>query len=250
MTLTEFVKHLGRSGIVHVDENEKGVFISWIDNSPKALAKQAASQAKERADMDDEQRERKILAEQIRKAQEMAAQQQPQASGSSGQEEPNEAPKPVKMAPISISFGSKPSTPAEEQPEKPPTDVKPTPEASTSAGPTPTDSTQPAPAPAGGLKMGMSLKKPNALKSGGNALKSASTAAREKEKERKAAAGGGHSMSAAEQLMAEDLERKRRIAERQERDERSASFLVCRSHCDAGTDSTDVNRDRKRQRQD
>jgi DNA/RNA-binding protein KIN17 len=39
VTLTEFVKHLGRSGVAHVDETEKGWFIAWIDNSPKALAK-------------------------------------------------------------------------------------------------------------------------------------------------------------------------------------------------------------------
>jgi DNA/RNA-binding protein KIN17 len=39
VTLTEFVKHLGRSGIARVDETEKGWFIAWIDNTPKALAK-------------------------------------------------------------------------------------------------------------------------------------------------------------------------------------------------------------------
>ena len=39
VTLTEFVKHLGRSGIARVDETEKGWFIAWIDSSPKALAK-------------------------------------------------------------------------------------------------------------------------------------------------------------------------------------------------------------------
>ena len=39
VTLTEFVKHLGRSGIAKVDETEKGWFIAWIDSSPKALAK-------------------------------------------------------------------------------------------------------------------------------------------------------------------------------------------------------------------
>lgn len=40
VTLTEFVKHLGRSGVARVDETEKGWFLAWIDNSPKALAKQ------------------------------------------------------------------------------------------------------------------------------------------------------------------------------------------------------------------
>ena len=43
VTLTEFVKHLGRTGIARVDETEKGWFIAWIDNSPKALAKQVSS---------------------------------------------------------------------------------------------------------------------------------------------------------------------------------------------------------------
>ena len=39
VTLTEFCKHLGRIGVARVDETEKGWFIAWIDNSPKALAK-------------------------------------------------------------------------------------------------------------------------------------------------------------------------------------------------------------------
>ena len=39
VTLTEFIKHLGRSGIARVDETDKGWFIAWVDNSPKALAK-------------------------------------------------------------------------------------------------------------------------------------------------------------------------------------------------------------------
>ena len=43
VTLTEFVKHLGRSGIAKVDETEKGWFLAWIDNSPKALAKAVRS---------------------------------------------------------------------------------------------------------------------------------------------------------------------------------------------------------------
>lgn len=39
VTLAGFCKYMGRSGIAHVDETEKGWFIAWIDNSPKALAK-------------------------------------------------------------------------------------------------------------------------------------------------------------------------------------------------------------------
>jgi hypothetical protein len=39
VTLTGFVSHLGQAGIVRVEDTEKGLFITWIDNSPKALAK-------------------------------------------------------------------------------------------------------------------------------------------------------------------------------------------------------------------
>ncbi|KAK0221481.1 domain of Kin17 curved DNA-binding protein-domain-containing protein [Armillaria fumosa] len=68
VTLTEFVKHLGRTGVARVDETEKGWFIAWIDSSPKALAKAEASLKKERATMSDEQRERILIAEQIERA--------------------------------------------------------------------------------------------------------------------------------------------------------------------------------------
>ncbi|RUS34563.1 domain of Kin17 curved DNA-binding protein-domain-containing protein [Jimgerdemannia flammicorona] len=67
-TLTDFVKHLGREGICHVDETPKGWFITWIDNSPKALERQAANQKRERQDMDDEQREQRMIQEQIERA--------------------------------------------------------------------------------------------------------------------------------------------------------------------------------------
>jgi DNA/RNA-binding protein KIN17 len=43
VTLTEFAKHLGRTGVARVDETEKGWFIAWIDNTPKALAKAVRS---------------------------------------------------------------------------------------------------------------------------------------------------------------------------------------------------------------
>lgn len=70
VTLTEFTKYLGRAGIVRVDETERGLYVSWIDNSPQALARQEASLKKDRQHMDDEQRERKMIAEQIERAKE------------------------------------------------------------------------------------------------------------------------------------------------------------------------------------
>lgn len=68
VSLSEFVKHLGRSGIAKVEDSELGWFISWIDNSSSARAKQDALQKMERMKTDDEQRTRKLLEEQIRRA--------------------------------------------------------------------------------------------------------------------------------------------------------------------------------------
>ena len=68
MTLTEFIKYLGRAGIAYVDETDKGWFIAWIDRSPKVLERLEASLEKERATMNDEQRERLLIAGQTEQA--------------------------------------------------------------------------------------------------------------------------------------------------------------------------------------
>ncbi|BGP51123.1 hypothetical protein JCM10450v2_007052 [Rhodotorula kratochvilovae] len=81
VSLTEFVKHLGRTGVAHVDENEKGWWISWIDNSPRALAKAEANQKKERGDVDDEMRQRKLIQEQIERAREEGERRRREAAG-------------------------------------------------------------------------------------------------------------------------------------------------------------------------
>lgn len=67
-TLSEFAMHLGKEGLAIVDETPKGWFITWIDNSPKTLARQEAIAKKERMEMDDEQREQKLIQQQIEKA--------------------------------------------------------------------------------------------------------------------------------------------------------------------------------------
>ncbi|PNY24272.1 KIN17-like protein [Tolypocladium capitatum] len=68
-SLTEFAKHLGREGICRVEENDKGIHIAWIDNSPDALRRQEALRKKEAQDQGDEQLEQRIIKEQIRRAQ-------------------------------------------------------------------------------------------------------------------------------------------------------------------------------------
>ncbi|KAJ2312699.1 hypothetical protein IWW52_004783 [Coemansia sp. RSA 2704] len=77
-TLSDFVKYLGREGKCRVEDAERGWMIEWIDNSPEALARKAAIQKKERQEMDDEQRELKMLQEQIERAKKL------QSRGNSG----------------------------------------------------------------------------------------------------------------------------------------------------------------------
>lgn len=67
-SLTELGKHLGREGICRVEEGDKGLEIAWIDNSPEALRRQDAIRKKERQDKGDEEREQKLIAEQIERA--------------------------------------------------------------------------------------------------------------------------------------------------------------------------------------
>lgn len=67
-SLTEFAKYLGKEGICRVDEDEKGIHVSWIDDSPEALKRQEALRRKEMMDKGDEEREQMMLREQIRRA--------------------------------------------------------------------------------------------------------------------------------------------------------------------------------------
>ncbi|KAF9146160.1 hypothetical protein BGX30_003505 [Mortierella sp. GBA39] len=67
-TLSEFTMNLGKEGLAIVDETPKGWFLQWIDNSPKTLARQEAIAKKERMELDDEQREQRLIQQQIDKA--------------------------------------------------------------------------------------------------------------------------------------------------------------------------------------
>lgn len=69
-SLIEFGKFLGREGICRVDEDEKGIHIAWVDNSPENLRRQDAVRKRERQDRGDEERENKAIKEQIRRAKE------------------------------------------------------------------------------------------------------------------------------------------------------------------------------------
>lgn len=71
-SLSAFTAHLGRNGICRVEETEKGLFISWIDNSPETMRRREAVMKKERQDKGDEEREQRLIQEQVERAQRMA----------------------------------------------------------------------------------------------------------------------------------------------------------------------------------
>ncbi|MCJ1392343.1 hypothetical protein MMC18_005210 [Xylographa bjoerkii] len=67
-SLTEFAKFLGREGICRVEEGEKGLEVAWVDNSPEALRRQDAIRKKERQDRGDEEREQRLIRDQVDRA--------------------------------------------------------------------------------------------------------------------------------------------------------------------------------------
>ncbi|KAL4812311.1 domain of Kin17 curved DNA-binding protein-domain-containing protein [Aspergillus spinulosporus] len=67
-SLTQFAAHLGREGLCHVEETEKGLFISYIDRSPEAMRRREAIMKKERQDRGDEEREQRLIQEQVERA--------------------------------------------------------------------------------------------------------------------------------------------------------------------------------------
>lgn len=191
LTLTEFIKHLGRTGIAHVDDTEKGWFIAWIDSSPKALEKQEASMKKERATMSDEMRQRLLIEEQIERAaaEERLAKEKGEGSSSGsrdGSEEADGQKKTVEEGlkrdegeKVVLSIGFKPTAA----------------KATTTAA---------APVKFNAFKMAANpLKKTNALKQSTSSTPAAVVGMKRKE------------MTASERLIQEDQERKRRKMERE-----------------------------------
>ncbi|KAH6606361.1 zinc finger rts2 [Trichoderma cornu-damae] len=203
-SLTEFAKYLGREGICRVEETEKGIHISWVDNSPAALRRQEALRRKEAQDQGDEETEKRMLREQINRAQETAGKRE----GDAEEEQEGRELRRQDGEKITLSFGTKPK-PDEGRPK--PTEAKPG--ESKDAGKSeqadsPASTEQPRPAAGKGGLGGVSLKfgekqqtknvfaqaKKNALASG---QKKGSSIQQPKK------------MSEAERIMKEELERKR-----------------------------------------
>lgn len=111
-SLTEFAKHLGREGICRVEENDKGIHISWIDNSPEALRRQEALRRKEAQMHGDEELEQRMIRDQIKRAQEQA-----NVRGKMRNDDAKYRDlKRQEGEKISLSFGTKPKTTAGDSP--------------------------------------------------------------------------------------------------------------------------------------
>jgi DNA/RNA-binding protein KIN17 len=102
-SLTEFAKFLGREGICRVEENDKGLHVAWIDNSPEALRRQDAIRKKDRQDKGDEEREQALIREQVRRAQIDA-----DARGDADLDEVEGKLNRAEGEKIKLSFGAKP----------------------------------------------------------------------------------------------------------------------------------------------
>ncbi|OJJ50283.1 hypothetical protein ASPZODRAFT_149644 [Penicilliopsis zonata CBS 506.65] len=157
-SLTQFAAYLGREGICRVEETEKGLFVSWIDNSPETMRKREAVLKRERQDKGDEEREQRLIQEQVERAQRNVT----NPDEDSDQEAKILQRKDGEKLKLNLAFGAKPKEDAKTESPKPPS-----PKENKSDSTTPeTDSAaaaQPAAAPsAAPVKLSMSFgdKKP------------------------------------------------------------------------------------------
>ena len=233
-SLTEFAKYLGREGICRVDEDEKNedrggasaLTISWIDNSPEALRRQDALRKKERQDRGDEEREQKMIQEQIRKAKRegrvATAEEEEDSEDLEGTE--GEGFKRKDGEKIVLSFGAKKASPEATQPPTPPLSDKDetssdkgkaTSSASTSES-TPADLTTAASSdPADGGTKIPEKKQPFSMSIGASTAKPKNVFAAASKKKplvganKTAGLTPSRPMSEAERIMKEEIERKR-----------------------------------------
>ena len=68
VTLTSYVKHLGRTGMCEIEESEKGWYITWILKDPEEELREKKAARKEKMAKDDEERIKDYIDAQIEKA--------------------------------------------------------------------------------------------------------------------------------------------------------------------------------------
>ncbi|KAK4621468.1 KIN17-like protein [Fulvia fulva] len=224
-SLTEFAKHLGREGICRVEEGDRGLEISWIDDSAAAISRREDIKKKDRLAKGDEDIESRLLEQQVKRAQEEAAKKRKaeeqllppptSAEGDAAEDKPTE---PVKVSGFSLKAKApvKVNTAPEEKQEgeavaidtfssadKPhePTLAKQEPDVKEEDDITPAKPEAPAKLSLAGLKK---AKAGNPLAKKNPFAKPKAAAAPEPEKK----------MSNAERIMKEEMERKRLADER------------------------------------
>jgi DNA/RNA-binding protein KIN17 len=110
-SLTDFAKYLGKEGLCRVEEGDRGLEISYIDDSPEAIKRKEDVKRKERLAKGDEDMESRLLEQQIKRANEAAAEK---ARRTEQQQPPQSPPRteevhaePVKVS-LSLSLKSAP----------------------------------------------------------------------------------------------------------------------------------------------
>lgn len=78
VTLTGFVKWLGKTGKCIVDETEQGWYITYIDRDPETIMKEQKKLKKQKMEKDDEERNLQFIEKQAKLAQEKEALKEPQ----------------------------------------------------------------------------------------------------------------------------------------------------------------------------
>jgi DNA/RNA-binding protein KIN17 len=159
-SLSQFAAHLGREGLCHVEETEKGLFVSYIDRSPDAMRRREAIMKKERQDRGDEEREQRQILEQVARARQNVDKEDDDIDPEARNLQRKEGEK-VKL---NLAFGAKLAQPSPPAQSESPEDAKDkdnstsvTPETSAAASPAPT---QAAPAPKVSMSFGGANSKP------------------------------------------------------------------------------------------
>ncbi|KAI3679957.1 hypothetical protein L2E82_50693 [Cichorium intybus] len=70
-TLTEFIKHLGKTGKCKVEETPKGWFITYIDRDSETILKEKLKNKRMKADIVDEERQEREIKKQIERAEQL-----------------------------------------------------------------------------------------------------------------------------------------------------------------------------------
>lgn len=151
-SLSQFAAYLGREGKCRVEETDKGLVIAWIDNSPDTLRRREAILKKERQEKGDEEREQRLIQEQIKRAQQAAM-----ASGTTTDPEPEarllQRKEGEKMT-LNLGLGSKKT---DTKPASPPTTTTTTVSLEETDAPTGSTDAPASSAPAAPVKISMSM---------------------------------------------------------------------------------------------